>query len=195
MREPHTLTLQWTSDDTAFSFDAGTLCLELLTTGGVGDYAAYETLRMPDDLAAWLATCRLGTEDVLISDDDLAVARGLRGAIFDAATATVGGSPLPRAAIAVINESAAPPPLVPALDEGHRTWQRPVTGSQAVSCIARDAVDLFGGPHAGRVRECSAGNCSLLFVDTSRPGQRRWCSMERCGNRAKQRARYRRGHA
>jgi hypothetical protein len=27
--------------------------------------------------------------------------------------------------------------------------------------------------------------CSLLFVDTSRSGRRRWCSMERCGNRAK----------
>jgi predicted RNA-binding Zn ribbon-like protein len=29
-----------------------------------------------------------------------------------------------------------------------------------------------------------------MFIDHSRPGRRRWCSMERCGNRAKT-ARYR----
>jgi predicted RNA-binding Zn ribbon-like protein len=27
----------------------------------------------------------------------------------------------------------------------------------------------------------------LLYVDASRPGRRRWCSMERCGDRAKKR--------
>ena len=32
---------------------------------------------------------------------------------------------------------------------------------------------------------CAAEDCGLLFVDASRPGQRRWCSMERCGNLAK----------
>ncbi|MEV6911021.1 CGNR zinc finger domain-containing protein [Amycolatopsis sp. NPDC051071] len=31
-------------------------------------------------------------------------------------------------------------------------------------------------------RECSADDCYLLFFDTSRSGNRRWCSMERCGN-------------
>jgi predicted RNA-binding Zn ribbon-like protein len=29
-----------------------------------------------------------------------------------------------------------------------------------------------------------------MFIDRSRPGRRRWCSMERCGNRDKT-ARYR----
>jgi predicted RNA-binding Zn ribbon-like protein len=32
---------------------------------------------------------------------------------------------------------------------------------------------------------CGADNCYLIYLDTSRPGNRRWCSMERCGNRAK----------
>jgi predicted RNA-binding Zn ribbon-like protein len=59
------------------------------------------------------------------------------------------------------------------------------TAPAALATLARDAVDLFGGPLAGRIRVCSADDCGLLFVDTSRPGQRRWCSMERCGNRAK----------
>ncbi|NUP00309.1 MAG: CGNR zinc finger domain-containing protein, partial [Nonomuraea sp.] len=39
-----------------------------------------------------------------------------------------------------------------------------------------------------RIRECAGDNCPLVFVDTSRPGARRWCAMERCGNRHKLRA-------
>ncbi|MBB2948223.1 hypothetical protein FB565_008006 [Actinoplanes lutulentus] len=36
--------------------------------------------------------------------------------------------------------------------------------------------------------ECSGDTCPLVFVDSSRPGARRWCAMERCGNRHKLRA-------
>ncbi|MDQ6779397.1 MAG: CGNR zinc finger domain-containing protein, partial [Actinomycetota bacterium] len=60
---------------------------------------------------------------------------------------------------------------------------RPVEATLAT--IARDAVDLLSGPLAGRIRECSAPDCALLFVDASRPGQRRWCSSEGCGNRTR----------
>ena len=49
----------------------------------------------------------------------------------------------------------------------------------------RDGVELFGGPLAQRIRECAGEGCALLFVDTSRSGQRRWCSMTGCGNKAK----------
>jgi predicted RNA-binding Zn ribbon-like protein len=50
----------------------------------------------------------------------------------------------------------------------------------------------------GRVRMCAAPGCGAIYVDTSRNGSRRWCSMERCGSRAKASAyyrRHRRGHA
>jgi len=57
--------------------------------------------------------------------------------------------------------------------------------------IACDALDLLCGPLAGRIRECSAPACALLFVDASRPGRRRWCSTEACGNRVRTKA-YRR---
>jgi predicted RNA-binding Zn ribbon-like protein len=57
-----------------------------------------------------------------------------------------------------------------------------------VAAFARDAVELLTGPLAARVRQCDGVRCGLVFVDTSRPGRRRWCSMEHCGNRAKLRA-------
>ena len=180
--------LRWDSG-AEFSFDAGALCLELLTTGGARDYGWYEALRSPDDLAAWLASCRLRI-DVRVADDDVPAARQLRSAIWGAALAKVSGRPLPRPAVAMINELAAVTPPTPLLAGEHRRWAIAATGAQALSAIARDAIDLFGGPYAARVRECAAANCALVFVDLSRPGRRRWCSMERCGNRAKQRARH-----
>ncbi|CAM5478154.1 hypothetical protein STENM327S_08341 [Streptomyces tendae] len=67
-------------------------------------------------------------------------------------------------------------------------WAPGATGPRLLSTVARDAIELLTGPHADRVRECGAHNCYLLFVDTSRPGRRRWCAMEHCGNREKVRA-------
>ena len=46
-------------------------------------------------------------------------------------------------------------------------------------------IDLLTGPLAGRIRECAAPDCALLFVDGSRPGGRRWCAGEACGNRTR----------
>ncbi|WP_406117337.1 CGNR zinc finger domain-containing protein [Streptomyces virginiae] len=40
---------------------------------------------------------------------------------------------------------------------------------------------------SGRIRKCANPPCPLHFLDTSRKGQRRWCSMAVCGNRAKAR--------
>jgi predicted RNA-binding Zn ribbon-like protein len=46
-------------------------------------------------------------------------------------------------------------------------------------------VDLFASPLAGRIRVCAAPDCGLLYLDQSRTGNRLWCSMQRCGTRAK----------
>src|SRR5690606_40984699 len=95
-----------------------------------------------------------------------------------------------------VNEAAARPPLVPVLGpDGTRCWACGATGAHLLSTVARDAIDLFTGPFADRIRTCSAEDCHLVYVDTSRPGRRRWCSMEHCGNRHKDRAHRARGSA
>ena len=60
-----------------------------------------------------------------------------------------------------------------------------MTVTAGLSSIARDAIDLLAGPLGHRIRVCAAEDCAFLFVDASRPGTRRWCSMQRCGNLAK----------
>jgi predicted RNA-binding Zn ribbon-like protein len=47
------------------------------------------------------------------------------------------------------------------------------------------AGDLLTGTQLMRVRECANDKCLWLFLDQSKNGTRRWCSMSACGNRAK----------
>jgi hypothetical protein len=195
-------------------FRTGRPCLDLVHTGGEGELARWEIVHTPADLGRLLGRI-LGLPALPADEADLAAMRPLRAAIARIAYGlALGGEPADAAAepqrmrseiiriaslvagdttphpadVAVLNEAAARPPLVPALlTEGGTTVVAP-TVAAALATLARDAVDLFGGPLAHRIRICAADDCGLLLVDTSRPGSRRWCSMERCGNRSKIRA-------
>jgi predicted RNA-binding Zn ribbon-like protein len=54
--------------------------------------------------------------------------------------------------------------------------------------IARAVADvLIHEENRSLLRECSDDTCAWLFIDRSKNHTRRWCDMETCGNRAKQR--------
>ena len=53
--------------------------------------------------------------------------------------------------------------------------------------VVRAAGDLLTGEERQLVRQCGGDPCGWLFLDESRRGNRRWCSMGDCGNRAKAR--------
>ncbi|MGW7092447.1 CGNR zinc finger domain-containing protein [Streptomyces sp. NPDC054874] len=189
-------------DGSSFRFDPGALCLELLPTGGPGALAYFEVLREPADLVNWAEESRLpgglGPGDgpgsgpgpaLVVSAEEVAEARVLRDALWRLAEGYVEGTPPGPDDLAILNDAAAHPPLAARLAAGGgREWAPGGTGTGLLSTVARDAVDLFTGAHAHRIRTCGAHGCRLMFVDTSRPGRRRWCSMERCGNRHKVRA-------
>ncbi|MFF4347810.1 CGNR zinc finger domain-containing protein [Streptomyces sp. NPDC001530] len=176
-------------DGKPFRFDPGALCLELLTTGGPGEFARHEMLHEPADLVAWAKRSRLPAGfELFVTQTELEGARTLRDALFLVTADRAHGRPLNPVHVAVVNAAAAEPPLVARIEpDGTRGWAPGATGTRLLSTVARDAVDLFTGPHARRIRECGAHDCYLLFVDTSRPGRRRWCAMEHCGNRHKAR--------
>jgi predicted RNA-binding Zn ribbon-like protein len=54
------------------------------------------------------------------------------------------------------------------------------------------AGDLLVEPRRDRVRRCGNEKCVWLFLDDSKSGTRRWCSMSSCGNRAKAHRHYER---
>jgi predicted RNA-binding Zn ribbon-like protein len=124
-----------------------------------------------------------------VDDVGLTETRRLREGVRALLKAAASGAPLPPGAIAVVNAAAAAPLPVPRLRRNGRVgWATPIGVPQVLSLLARDALDVVGGPRAGRLKECAAHDCTLLFVDDSGAGSRRWCSMQRCGNRSKVRA-------
>ncbi|MFD0420429.1 CGNR zinc finger domain-containing protein [Streptomyces parvus] len=191
-------------DGSSFRFDPGALCLELLPTGGPGPLSYFEVLHEPADLVRWAEESRLpgglgagagagvGSgegEGLVVSAAEVADARALRDALWRITESWVREEfPTPDD-LATLNDAAARPSLTSRLTVGgERSWTPGGTGTGLLSTVARDAIDLFTGAYAHRIRTCGAHDCRLLFVDTSRPGKRRWCSMERCGNRHKVRA-------
>lgn len=82
-----------------------------------------------------------------------------------------------------------------AVDVGRRSvrWEVKVEAAPLDAVrhrVAFAAEALLLGPELARVRECEG--CSWLFVDRSKSGRRRWCSMAACGNRAKARRHHQR---
>jgi predicted RNA-binding Zn ribbon-like protein len=146
--------------------------------------------RIPDRaaLVRWMAESGVAPTLEDASADELDQARQLREAIYGLVRTRIEGHPPPPAALSSVNEAAARPALGDRLvptPSGLRAEPLPGTASEALARIAREAVRLLGGPDADRVKECERPECSLLFLDETQSGRRRWCSMERCGNLAK----------
>jgi len=54
-----------------------------------------------------------------------------------------------------------------------------------LAAIARSAAELLVQGRRAPIRRCANPACRLFFYDDSRTHRRRWCSMQRCGNRHK----------
>ncbi len=181
---------QWfaAGDGHRWHFDAGSLALDFAYTGAMGDNQAWERLHTPADLASWLDE-RFPDVDGTATDRDLIDSLALRAAIARSATAISRGQRPAGDDVDVINLFAATPDIPPALAGGRRQAGRAhARVSQTLSVMAREVVELFSADRADRIRECAADDCQLVFYDESRSNNRRWCSMQRCGNRAKVRA-------
>lgn len=176
------------SDGRHWRFDPGSLSLAFAYTGDLGyGVPAWEQLHSSTDLDAWLIE-RFGALLYPSDEADYAGAGQLRMAISASARRAASGNVLAATDVDTINVWAARPPISPHLEGGTRPAEatRP---AQALATIARDATTTF--THApGRIRECAATNCHLIFLDSSRPQSRRWCSMNRCGGRAKSQSHY-----
>ncbi|MEO7887384.1 ABATE domain-containing protein [Polaromonas sp.] len=61
-----------------------------------------------------------------------------------------------------------------------------------LSPILWSATDLLVSDKLSSVKRCANDECRYLFLDDSKSGNRRWCSMASCGNRAKARRHYHR---
>jgi predicted RNA-binding Zn ribbon-like protein len=143
-----------------------------------------ELLAAPEDLARWLVAAGMAESPTKVSNADLVAARALREAVYALAEAQIHGRAPAGQDVATLNRLADGPAAVPWLDdEGSAHWRGDAAALLAL--LAREAVLLLGGADRARIRQCEAEGCALLFLDMSRAGDRRWCSMQGCGNKAK----------
>lgn len=166
-----------------FKFRSGHRALDLTATvSGRKRNAPVDALKSAADLARWLRAAGLG--ETAPDESDLALARSLREAIYGLVLARQQGVRLKENDRLTLNAIAAShAPFVSLSDEGIATTFGSVR--QLLTGLALEAIALIGGEKASRLRQCKAENCAVLFLDESRKGERRWCSMANCGNRAK----------
>jgi predicted RNA-binding Zn ribbon-like protein len=122
--------------------------------------------------------------------DQVAAAQALREAVHAllAAARSAGGvSSCPEPTRELINQAAVGPMPHPRLDPaGVLHWDAADPVAATLTLVARDALELAASADLiARIRPCANPDCGALFLDLSRPGARRWCSMGTCGNQAK----------
>lgn len=187
---------QWLTapDGVRWLFESGALCLDFGYTGDYGyGVAEWEQLHEPADLKTWLDErfkLRRHEADLTVTKRDFQAALRLRTAICTTARALSEGRTLDSAEVDAINQHAIKAGVPRVLPGGTVTPPLPTVPAM-LATIAHDAVYVFTEP-GERVRQCQADDCALVYFDSSRARSRRWCSIKRCGNRAKARAHYER---
>ncbi len=175
------------------------LCLDFANTRfWRGMPAPTETLGGIDKLLAWCETKeglppaqaarhRVATADAAAT---FAAALALRETVYRLFGALAAKAPPEAADLAALNGSLAQAAgrgaLVP-LGDGFGWRVEPVAPGAAglLTPVLWSAGDLLTSPRLARLRHCANPQCLWLFIDDSKSGSRRWCSMSSCGNRAK----------
>jgi predicted RNA-binding Zn ribbon-like protein len=140
----------------------------------------------PQLLERWFCEAELPPLASQVSDHDLERAKDLREAIFRLADNRLTALEISASDIALLNRHARTgvPPLKISCDGCTTEPPDAAEVDELLGIIARDAIDVFTGPYRGRVRQCASPKCAVIFVDRSPTGNRRWCSMSPCGDKA-----------
>lgn len=151
--------------------------------------AGADQISDPGRLRQWL-TAHGHTTGVAPSADDVSRAIELREALREAAAANHDGSDVPAEARKTLNRWAARAQLTVEFttDGGYRTTSRTGGVQGAIGALLVIVADAMTDGTWARLKVCTNDLCRWAFYDNSRARTGKWCSMQVCGNRAKQRA-------
>ncbi len=175
-----------TEGGSGFWFESGHVALDLSLSGGREWRSRWERLHTPADLDAWLAESSLDLSGIESTVRDLTAAHDLREGLWGLSQAIASGKAPPESAIEIVNAHARRPALRRRfVVDGSAQWDQ-LCARAALATIANAAIELLSTDiNRSGLRRCEGERCHLLFVDTSPARRRRWCSMQRCGNRHK----------
>ncbi|MFB6677600.1 CGNR zinc finger domain-containing protein [Streptomyces sp. NPDC056390] len=169
------------------------LALDLVNTRPTGpDGRPVDLIDTPRRLAAWLdlEAHRLPGDfsRTTPSPDDLAAVHAVRAHIDATLRAVTDENAPPASALRALTEAQRLAPAVRELAwDGAAVTATPrrtgPLGVRLAAHLAESAADLLTDRGIGKVRQCEAEDCVLLFLPAH--PRRRWCSAARCGNRAR----------
>jgi predicted RNA-binding Zn ribbon-like protein len=172
-------------------FIAGDLALDFVNTAELrGDPLAGEALHAPSDLVEWGRRYGLLAEDVRAADAaELGAAVRTRELLYRVFVAHVDGAaptPADLAQLAAsVPEGYAAARLAPGPDQRLRWEWDPTRPATIRHTVAVAATELLRGDRLARLKQCPGEHCGWLFLDATKRGNRRWCSMSECGQAAK----------
>ena len=161
------------------------LCLDFANSVNQRSDPRHDWLAEPDGLRAWAVLAGLPRPSRRPASEDIEQAVALREAVyrvFSAVAAEEGPAQRDLATVtATAAEGLAAATLSPAAGYGLE-W-RGGDVRRVLWAVADSAVELLRHGPLDRIGECPS--CGWVFLDTSRNGRRRWCSMAMCGNAVK----------
>jgi predicted RNA-binding Zn ribbon-like protein len=166
-------------------FVGGLRCLDFVATVAERHRTAEEKLSSPGDLANWCLAAGLLTKTLEVSAGQLTSAKALREAMFGLLTSARHHAAFPEPDLLLLNGFAAVPPPLVSLSTENAQISRTGSVESALSLIARECLELLGGPNLALLNWCADENCTRPFLDKSHGHRRRWCGMKGCGDRAK----------
>jgi predicted RNA-binding Zn ribbon-like protein len=191
------------SDALAIPAPPDDLCLGFVNTRyWRGSEVSTEELNSLDDLLAWCGA-KAGAGPELLrqareelpagspeAESDFRQAIALREALAAIFRATAEERSPAKGDLAALDEALAAAPARSRIlrSGGDYFWQvaQPEPALRLLLApVLWSAADLLTGKRLGRVRRCGNDRCLWLFLDDSKSGNRRWCFMSSCGNRAK----------
>ncbi|MER8057147.1 MULTISPECIES: CGNR zinc finger domain-containing protein [unclassified Streptomyces] len=173
------------------------LALDLVNTRPLSGDGRVDLLGTPRQLSRWLAleADRLGEGHTAEGGageepgpDDLGPVHAVRGHTEHVVQALLDGAEPPAAALRGLTEAQRAAPAVRELRwDGTSVTAGPrrtgPLGVRLAAALAEAAADLLTDPAIGRLKECEADGCVMVFLPAH--PRRRWCSPARCGNRAR----------
>ncbi|HEX5194797.1 MAG TPA: ABATE domain-containing protein [Solirubrobacteraceae bacterium] len=179
-------------------FVAGDVALDFVNTAELrGDPLAGDALRTPGDLVQWGRRYGLLASDADDADDaELRKALQTRELLYRLFAAHVNGKPPADADLAALAAAVAAAHAAARLvvrDDGRLRWAWDPTRPATIrNTAAAAATELLRGDRLDRLKQCPGEHCGWLFIDATKRGNRRWCSMSECGQEAKTARRRRR---
>lgn len=169
--------------DESIELIGGSLWVNLLNTKRMEDGELIDVLDDVNKMTGWLSFHKVElSSDLNKQGEDLKLLRGLLSELLKASNSS-------EEVLSQLNKFLHNTSIYLGLD---------VKGGKFIRCfkavnpnntgLIRIIEDFFNTIEVidfNRVRQCAHEDCVLYFIDSSKGGRRRWCSMETCGNKHK----------